>query len=95
MFVAWGAAAKETEHLAASVPDLMFFTRWDRDRIANFYIALLRLDANATGAVSDVINFLREPVVMFLRGAARMDASFGETLVANRGIAMGEKFTDF
>ena len=95
MFVGGGTAAEETEHIMACVPNLVLPARWNGDGIADFYIAFFIFNAHAPRALSDVIDFFGEAMVMLLRGCAGLETGFSEALVAYRGVSMRKQFTDF
>ena len=65
------------------------------DGVAGADFAQFTFDANSAGAVGDVIDFFGFGMVMFLSAGAGGKAGFGEALVANGGIAVGEEFADF
>src|SRR5256885_16006840 len=95
MFVTGSAAAKKRERLGAGIPKFVLFAGRDCDGVASFDFGKLAFDAHATLAVGDEIDFLGPGVVMLLGAGAGRKASFGQALVADGGIAVGEQFADF
>ena len=95
VFVCGGAAAEQAQDVGAGVPDFVRRAGRDGDRVAGFYVAQFGVDAHATGAVGDVVDFFGDAVVMLLRACAGSEAGFGEALVADDGVAMREQFADF
>lgn len=95
MLVGRGATAKQSQHRRAGVPELVPLPGRDGDGVAFAHVAGLAVDADASGAMGDEIDFLGAGMVMFPGGAADGEAGFGEALVADGGVAMGEQFADF
>lgn len=88
MFVTRRAAAKQVERFGSCIPELVPSAWRNRNRVARLHFLSFAVNAQPSGALSDVINFFRLGMIMLLRTAADRHARFGQALIANGRIAM-------
>ena len=79
----------------AGIPEFVSFAGRDGDGIARFHILIFGFNAYAALSVCDVVDLFGARVKMFLGARTRGQSGFGQTLVADVGVAMGEEFADF
>src|SRR6185503_15674466 len=94
MLVTGRAAAQQTQRFSAGVPQLVLLTRWNGHGIAGFYLAHFLFDAHPPRTVRDEINLFGPGMIMLLCARARWQTRLRQTLIANRGIAVSEQFTN-
>jgi hypothetical protein len=95
MLIRRRATAQQLKRFAAGVPQLVLLAGQNGDSIASFDVADFTINANAPGAMGDIINFLGLDMIMLLRAAAGGQPRFGQALVANGRIAVREQLPDF
>src|SRR5712672_2627461 len=90
ILITGSAAAEQHERFGTGVPDFVTGTGRNGDGIERTDIAQLISEFHAARSAQDIVNLLRLRMIMLLRGAAHRDGGFGEALVTNDRVAMGE-----
>lgn len=95
MFVARRTATNEFKDFTAGIGYVMFSTGWNRDCIAWTYGTRFVSNAHLALSGENVIDLLGKGMIMPGRLPADRHSSFGQTLIADRGISMGKQFPKF
>jgi len=94
VLVGWGATAKEFQHGGRSVGDLVEHAGRDGDGIARPDQPRLLAQPRQTVPLEDVVDFLRQHVVMCHGATAGGQPGFCQRLVPDRRVAVRQKLTD-
>src|SRR5262245_21832145 len=94
MLVGGRAAAEETQHPGAGVPELVALAGRNRYRVAHPDFALFAFDAHAPGAGGDEVYFLGLGMIMLLSASPDGETRLSQALIADARVAMREQFAD-
>jgi hypothetical protein len=95
MFIAWGAAAKESQDAIPDVCDLMIDPRGDGNRVTGTDFLSFVCHLHFSASFQDVIDLLGPHMVVALGTAAGGESRFCQRLVSDARIPVRQKFADF
>ena len=95
MLVRRGTAAQHSQRFRAGVGDLMDQPRGNRDRIADGHVLELVADLHPSLAMGDVVDLFRFRVMVGRGASARWKSRFGQALLLDARVAMGQQLADF
>jgi hypothetical protein len=95
MFIARGATAQQMQRRTAGVPYSVAGARRNCDGISRPDLARLAIDLHPARSLCDEVNLLGFLVVVFLGAACDAQSGFGEALITDGGVTVGEQFPNF
>merc|ERR1712146_299527 len=87
-------AAEKNEGVGPVIPDLMHFTRWNRDCISHANLSPLVRDPHLPSPAQQIVDLFRFGMIMSQSQASRGHPRFSERLLTNARVSMGKQLSD-